>query len=53
MEPQVTRYESDRGWFELVSRDPAAALRRHVDAYWGYEEYASGSVRRVEFRSRR
>lgn len=48
MEPQVTRYESETGSYELVSRKPASPLRHHVEAYWGYEEHAAGPVRRVE-----
>ena len=42
------RYESDTGWIELISRDPAGALRPHVESYWGFEERSSVPVRRVE-----
>jgi len=48
---QVTRHESEIGWWEMVSQAAAPRLRRHVLGYCGYEEETVGFTRRRELPS--
>jgi hypothetical protein len=48
---QVSRHESEIGWWEMVSRPAAARLRPHVLGYCGYEEETVGFTRRRELPS--
>lgn len=47
----ATRHESEIGWWEMVSREPAPRLRRHVLGYCGYEEETVGFTTRRELPS--
>lgn len=48
---QVSRHESEIGWWEMVSHAPAPRLRRHVVGYCGYQEETVGFTRRRELPS--
>lgn len=48
---EVSRHESEIGWWEMVSRGPARRLGRHVRGYCGYEEATTGFTRRRELPS--
>jgi AraC-like DNA-binding protein len=47
----VSRHESEIGWWEMVSQAAAPRLRRHVLGYCGYEEETVGFSRRRELPS--
>jgi AraC-like DNA-binding protein len=47
----VSRHESEIGWWEMVSQAAAPRLRRHVLGYCGYEEETVGFTRRRELPS--
>ena len=48
---QVSRHESEIGWWEMVSQAAAPRLRQHVLGYCGYEEETVGFTRRRELPS--
>ncbi|MEX2193942.1 MAG: AraC family transcriptional regulator [Thermoleophilaceae bacterium] len=48
---QVSRHESEIGWWEMVSRGPSERLRQQVRGYCGYEEETTGFTRRRELPS--
>jgi AraC-like DNA-binding protein len=48
---QVTRHESEIGWWEMVSQAATPRLRQHVRGYCGYEEETVGFARRRELPS--
>jgi AraC-like DNA-binding protein len=48
---EVSRHESEIGWWQMVSQAAAPRLRRHVLGYCGYEEETVGFTRRRELPS--
>lgn len=48
---QVSRHDSEIGWWEMVSRGVAPRLRPHVLGYCGFEEETVGFTRRRELPS--